>query len=621
MSGFQNTYWLPEGLRHFDIPYGFKLTSFVIGYCVRFKECFTLSDDTTPQPQVPSTADVPQQPRHLSVSGVRPLDAPAPKVTPAFSGFRPPSRRADEANPSHEQFSHPSQPVDAALEAPASHTSHRPSTPTTISIPTTPSTSTVSDNSANLSTLSSSNGSIASTTSTSPATPAASTSPTRSDSPWATPTAPALNGATPQPNTADETTPPSAEVPLNQPLSNPFAPLPPAEPAQPVKKRRWLRVFVIFTVLVGIFMFVTGLVGVGFWGYSQLHVRDGAIVPATPQPAPEIAQTPDGSPNWQGVSAAVASSVVTINVSTQDSGAVGSGVIYSAEGLILTNHHVIKDAQNDGGEIRVTLTDQRFFAAQIVGTDPTTDLAVIKLQNPPSDLNVASFGTSKTLAVGQAVMAIGSPLGLSNTVTTGIISALDRPVEVSAQRKADPNDPFAQFLPHASADDTIITNAIQIDASINPGNSGGPLFDAQGKVIGINSSIASIAQAGSDSAGSIGLGFAIPVDLARNVADQLVSKGRVAHAILGVTIKSVAVDVDGTAHLGAQVDQLVPGGAADLAGVHSKDLITHIDGRRVGSAKALQGMIRSFTAGDSITVTIVRDGHVMDIPVTLQERN
>lgn len=363
----------------------------------------------------------------------------------------------------------------------------------------------------------------------------------------------------------------------------------------------------------------------GIWYYKpqllqrlfaqETDTEQSSTVPTIPAPLPESA----GVPQWERVSAAVSPSVVTINVTDGSSGGVGSGVIYSPDGLIITNHHVIRDGQSETGEIAVTLHDQRVYDAEIVGTDKTSDLAVIRLKNPPTDLVVASIGTSKDLVVGQPVMAIGAPLGLSNTVTTGIISALDRPVEVSA-KKNNSEDPFGQLDPKA-AGDTVVTNAIQIDASINPGNSGGPLFNQQGQVIGINSSIASISENSDGEGGSIGLGFAIPSDLVRSVSDQLVQHGKVNHAVLGVSITSIARDVKGTHHLGVLVEDVTPGGAADKAGIREQDMITHIDDKRTPSAKSLQGVIRTYTAGSKVSVTVIRGSETLTLEATLQPRD
>ena len=233
--------------------------------------------------------------------------------------------------------------------------------------------------------------------------------------------------------------------------------------------------------------------------------------------------------DWTDVASAVSPAVVTIQTQGASSGGTGSGVIYDAQGDIVTNYHVISSVLG-GGQIQVTLADGRLYSASIVGHDKTTDLAVIRLENPPTDLTVARFATSANLKVGAPVMAIGAPLGLSNTVTTGIVSALNRPVEVSMDE-----DSSSQNSTQASSD-LVVTNAIQIDASINPGNSGGPLFDATGAVIGINSSIKSLATSSDGQAGSIGLGFAIPSDLVVSVADQLIATGSASHGMLGVSV-------------------------------------------------------------------------------------
>lgn len=343
-------------------------------------------------------------------------------------------------------------------------------------------------------------------------------------------------------------------------------------------------------------------------------------------------QSSGDAPDWEAVAAAVSPATVTITVESQSSSDIGSGVIYDASGHIVTNYHVISAAvssssttsntsSSTSGTITVTLSDGRVYEATVVGSDQTTDLAVIQLTNPPSDLTVATFGSSADLVVGQSVMAIGSPLGLSDTVTTGVVSALNRPVEVSTSetQETDPDDPFGQ-LPQQnqqqSSTDSVITNAIQVDASINPGNSGGPLFDATGAVVGINSSIASLSSS-SDSSGSIGLGFAIPSDLVKSVADQLISTGTVDHAVLGVTIQSGTATVDGTTRIGAEVASMTSGGAAAEAGIKEGDVILSVDGNQVSSAKSLSGYVRRYKSGDSVTLEVARDGAIQKIQVTL----
>ena len=314
--------------------------------------------------------------------------------------------------------------------------------------------------------------------------------------------------------------------------------------------------------------------------------------------------------DWTAVAATVSPAVVTIQAQGASSGGTGSGVIYDAQGDIVTNYHVISSVLG-GGQIQVTLADGRLYTASIVGHDKTTDLAVIRLDNPPSDLTVARFATSANLQVGAPVMAIGAPLGLSNTVTTGIVSALNRPVEVSVDEDSSSQDSQA-------SSDLVVTNAIQIDASINPGNSGGPLFDASGAVIGINSSIKSLATSSDGQAGSIGLGFAIPSDLVVSVADQLIASGTASHGMLGVTVKAATTTVGSDTYVGAEVQDVSAGSGASAAGIRAGDVIVKVEGQEVTSPKQLIGYVRRYKAGDTVTMTIVRDGATQDVSVRIQ---
>ena len=314
--------------------------------------------------------------------------------------------------------------------------------------------------------------------------------------------------------------------------------------------------------------------------------------------------------DWTDVAAAVSPAVVTIQAQGASSGGTGSGVVYDAQGDIVTNYHVIASALG-GGQIQVTLADGRLYSAVVVGHDKTTDLAVIRLENPPSDLTVARFASSANLEVGAPVMAIGAPLGLSNTVTTGIVSALNRPVEVSVDEDSSSQDSQA-------SSDLVVTNAIQIDASINPGNSGGPLFDASGAVIGINSSIKSLATSSDGQAGSIGLGFAIPSDLVVSIADQLIASGSASHGLLGVTVKAATTTVGSDTYVGAEVQDVSAGSGASAAGIRAGDVIVKVEGQEVTSPKQLIGYVRRYKAGDTVTMTIVRDGATQDVSVRIQ---
>ena len=412
--------------------------------------------------------------------------------------------------------------------------------------------------------------------------------------------------------------------PLSAPTNTPTAPVATQSP-----KRRgpsWLAMILGMTATVAVSL--SGAYAMLNVGHGKASETDSSANTATSASTVQPVSNSGEDPDWQAVAAAVQPAVVTISVRSSSSSGVGSGVIYNAQGDIVTNYHVVSGATGADATIQVTLSDGRLYNATVVGTDPTTDLAVIRLENAPSDLTVAAFGSSSDLAVGQEVMAVGAPLGLSNTATTGIISALNRPVEVSRSKEdsqeLDPNDPFGQLpgfgggqeenQPQPSTE-TQITNAIQVDASINPGNSGGPLFDATGRVIGINSSIAS--NTSSDKAGSIGLGFAIPVDLVTSVADQLIATGTVDHAVLGVSVTTKAVAVDGSNVAGASVEELTRGGAAAQAGLQAGDVITAVDGESVSSSKQLTGYIRRYRSGQEVTITYVRNGERRDVTVTL----
>ena len=315
--------------------------------------------------------------------------------------------------------------------------------------------------------------------------------------------------------------------------------------------------------------------------------------------------------DWTDVASAVSPAVVTIQAQGASSGGTGSGVVYDAQGDIVTNYHVIASALG-GGQIQVTLADGRLYSAEVVGHDKTTDLAVIRLDNPPSNLTVARFASSANLEVGAPVMAIGAPLGLSNTVTTGIVSAVNRPVEVSVDE-----DSSSQDSTQASSD-LVVTNAIQIDASINPGNSGGPLFDATGAVIGINSSIKSLSSSSDGQAGSIGLGFAIPSDLVVSIADQLIASGSASHGLLGVTVRSATTTIGADTYVGAEVQDVSAGSGASAAGIRAGDVIVKVEGQEVSGAKQLIGYVRRYKAGDTISMTIVRNGQTQDVSVRIQ---
>jgi putative serine protease PepD len=322
-----------------------------------------------------------------------------------------------------------------------------------------------------------------------------------------------------------------------------------------------------------------------------------------------VLQADASAPNWSVTAGAVSPSVVAISVSGGQGEGQGSGVIFDALGHILTNNHVVA-AGGQGSKLSVTLNDKRTYEATTVGTDPTTDLAVIKLTNAPDDLKAITLGDANVLKVGDQVMAVGNPLGLAGTVTTGIVSALNRPVTTSEQSR----DPSSQ----QGASEAVVTNAIQTSAAINPGNSGGALVNAGGQLIGINSAIASLGSGGpSSQGGNIGIGFAIPVNEARSIADQLISTGKATHPYLGVASKEDVVEVGSAKRTAAVLTNVVGGTPAAKAGLKSGDAIVAVDGESIDGSLSLVAQVRERAVGETVTLQVVRDGQTRDIKATL----
>jgi putative serine protease PepD len=279
-----------------------------------------------------------------------------------------------------------------------------------------------------------------------------------------------------------------------------------------------------------------------------------------------------------------------------------------------------------GASMTVTLNDGRTYKATVAGTDPSTDLAVITLTGAPDDLKPIALGNSDDIKVGDPVMAIGNPLGLAGTVTTGIVSALNRPVTTAAEDDNQPQDqnPFGQGLPGldqqpqtGSDSSDVVTNAIQTSAAINPGNSGGALVNASGQLVGINSAIASLGSGGSGQSGSIGIGFAIPANEAKSIASQLIASGKAEHAFLGVSLGDGAAS-DGTSQrAGAEITQISANTPAADAGLQKGDVVIAVDSERVDSALSLVASIRERAVGDKVTLTVLRGGKQLQLTATL----
>ena len=278
-----------------------------------------------------------------------------------------------------------------------------------------------------------------------------------------------------------------------------------------------------------------------------------------------------------------------LNVKSSQGEGTGSGWVISSDGYIVTNNHVAGDAAKDG--IEVAFPDGTKAAGTLVGANADYDLAVVKVEK--TGLPALSLGSSGGLKVGDTTIAVGSPLGLSGTVTSGIVSALDRPVTAGGEGE------------------TAYINAIQTDAAINPGNSGGPLVNGSGEVIGVNSAIATMGGAAGGQSGSIGLGFAIPIDTAKRIAEEIISTGTSSTPIIGVQLD---MKYDGE---GARVAEVTPDTPAANADLQSGDVITAVNGKPATDATGVIVLIRANAPGDTVNLTVQRDGTTIDVPVTL----
>lgn len=364
--------------------------------------------------------------------------------------------------------------------------------------------------------------------------------------------------------------------------------------------------------------------------------------------APETVMTATGPANvtvndtdsvnqTTGIAAKVLPSVVTIDAVSTAGGGTGSGVILTEDGYVVTNTHVVTlDGATANPDIRVTTADGRVYDAEIVGTDPTYDLAVIKLVGA-QDLTPIEFADSAALNVGDQSIAIGAPLGLSNTVTTGIVSALNRSIEISSSAAPDTGDgsdggqgegdggqgdsqqpfyfDFGQGRQGTPSAESIKIAVIQTDAAINPGNSGGALVDSEGRLIGINVAIASAGGASSQ-AGSIGVGFAIPSNVVERVSNEIIENGAATHGLLGATVKDAAT-VDGSNITGAYIVEVTDGGGAQRGGLQAGDTVTAFNGVPISDATDLTAQVRAAAAGSDATVTFVRGGQSRTVDVTL----
>ncbi|MEX0151257.1 S1C family serine protease [Microbacterium sp. LMI1-1-1.1] len=379
--------------------------------------------------------------------------------------------------------------------------------------------------------------------------------------------------------------------------------------------------------------------GAGLGGtYAGLQLWGGSSASSPAGATAVTVNNPDSVNATTAIASKVVPSVVTISATGSTGAGTGSGVVLNSDGYVLTNTHVVTlDGQSGNTRLSVTTSDGRVFAATLVGTDPTYDLAVIKLENA-SGLTPIEWADSSDLNVGDTTVAVGAPLGLSNTVTTGIVSALNRSIQVaSSAAPSDGSDEseggqggqespfffdFGQGQQQSQSTETIKIAVIQTDAAINPGNSGGALVDDQGRLIGINVAIASAGGSSSSSgqSGSIGVGFAIPSDVAKRVSSEIIENGSATHGLLGASVQD-STSVQGATITGAYVAEVSPGGAAAGGGLQTGDIITAFNGVPVASSVDLTAQVRALAAGATAQVTYVRNGQDRTAEVTLGSLN
>lgn len=377
---------------------------------------------------------------------------------------------------------------------------------------------------------------------------------------------------------------------------------------------------------------VGGAAGLG-GTYAGLSMWGGSDSSTVAGPTAVTVNDTDDVNETAAVASKVVPSVVTISATGTSSGGTGSGVILSDDGYVLTNTHVVTlDGATGDAKISVTTSDGHVYAATVVGTDPTYDLAVIKLENA-TNLTPIEWADSSKLNVGDATTAIGAPLGLPNTVTTGIVSALNRSIQVASS--AAPKDgseqdqgtepggespfrfDFGQGQQSQQATQTIKIAVIQTDAAINPGNSGGALVDNEGKLIGINVAIASAGGSSSGAqSGNIGVGFSIPSDIAKRISQEIIDNGSATHGLLGASVQDAA-SIQGATTTGAYVAEATSGGAAQAAGLTKGDVITAFDGVPVTNSIDLTAQVRALAAGAQAEVTYNRNGQEKTVEVTL----
>ena len=416
-------------------------------------------------------------------------------------------------------------------------------------------------------------------------------------------------------------------------------PIPPAFTVSTTQPKRSRAVGLVAALAVG--ALVGGVSGAGVYALATNGGQSVQSAASTAvNPANITVNDRDNATIITKVAAQATPSVVTISVTGTSSAGTGSGVILSKDGYVLTNTHVVTlDGEVANAKVKVQTSDGHLYTAKVVGTDPISDLAVIKIDGA-NNLQPVQFADSSKLNVGDTAIAIGAPLALSNTVTNGIVSALNRSITIassaapnssgdSTRPKGNGNGPFDfwQFpndtppQQQPTAQTSIALAVIQTDAAINPGNSGGALLDTDGKVVGINVAIASAGSgsSGTSTSGSIGVGFAIPANLAKRVASEIIANGKATHGLLGATVADISDDkaTADSAVVGASIEDVTSGGAAAAAGLQKGDIVTSFAGVPIGGKTDLTAQVRVMAGGAHTQLTYVRNGKSYTADVTL----
>jgi putative serine protease PepD len=418
-------------------------------------------------------------------------------------------------------------------------------------------------------------------------------------------------------------------------------------PVETTKKRNTAGIVIVAAVVAAV---VGGAAGGGI--VSAVDSKNADSTATTSSPSTITVNNTKSVTAISAVAVKASPSVVTINVSGTDAAGTGSGIVLSADGYVLTNTHVVTlDGETGSAKIQVETNDGHLYSAKVVGTDPIDDLAVIKLQNV-TNMQPAQFANSDKLNVGDSAVAIGAPLGLAGTVTNGIVSALNRSITVASAAaptttdggtsgdsgsggSGGQNGPFdfwnfgdgggsGSGSQTQTATATISLPVIQTDAAINPGNSGGALLDSNGRVIGVNCAIASASDSSSSDggqSGSIGVGFAIPSNVAKRIANDIIKNGSATHGLLGASVEDVTSDTSqkNATVVGASIHAVTSGGAAAAAGIQKGDIVTSFNDLPITGATDLTAQVRALAAGTKAPITYVRGSQTIKTTVTLGE--